>query len=151
MVCRDDTLLRRLTAKTTKTETCWFWTGAKDRHGYGEIGYSRGMQQTHRVAYGLFVGPIPKGLHILHRCDNPSCINPAHLFAGTAVDNMRDMRVKGRSPNFAGALNGSAKLGDSSVRVIRSSPLSTRSLSEMFGMSLRAIQNVRSHKTWKHV
>lgn len=85
---------------------CWEWTGGLFKHfPYGKFNAGRlpgGKQRTvyaHRFAYELWVGAIPKGLQVLHRCDNPACVNPAHLFVGTQLDNMRDMIAKGRNNN----------------------------------------------------
>lgn len=76
---------------------CWTWTGLRDRHGYGHISVGRRKESTHRLAYRLAVGVIPDGLNVLHRCDNPPCCNPAHLFVGTQATNLRDMAAKQRS------------------------------------------------------
>lgn len=79
-------------------DECWPWAGgARSHNGYGEYGHaSRGKVRAHRVAYELTHGPIPDGLSICHHCDNPPCCNPAHLFAGTTLDNARDRAQKGR-------------------------------------------------------
>lgn len=110
---------RRFWAKVDKngpivpgmTTPCWLWTGAR-AGGYGKVyvgGRSGGMVGAHRVAWEVLVGPIPDGLRVLHRCDNPPCVradpDPAlsHLFIGTQSDNLRDMAAKGRNPGCFGA------------------------------------------------
>lgn len=83
-----------------KTELCWLWVGATDRHGYGLIGRggSSGNALASRVSWNIHFGEIPDGLNVLHRCDNPPCVRPDDLFLGTHADNTRDMMNKGRSP-----------------------------------------------------
>ena len=76
---------------------CWLWTTGKDRDGYGIFAIKTWPCGAHRVAWVLTHGPIPPGLFVCHSCDTPSCINPAHLFLGTALDNSKDMIDKGRS------------------------------------------------------
>ena len=79
---------------------CWLWTGAIDHKGYGRIGMgapSRFVMRAHRATWELTFGPIPEGLCVLHKCDNPPCVRPSHLFLGTISDNSQDMAAKGRS------------------------------------------------------
>jgi hypothetical protein len=75
---------------------CWHYCGARNQFGYGRMTYRGRLQVAHRLSYEAFVGPIPAGLSVLHRCDNPACINPEHLWLGTYSDNRRDCVTKGR-------------------------------------------------------
>lgn len=94
-------LAERLWAKVDKTAECWLWTGYSERGGYGVITLSTGTSggkpaRVHRVAWELENGPIPDGMYILHSCDTPLCVRPAHLRPGTALDNMRDRLARDR-------------------------------------------------------
>ena len=76
---------------------CWEWKRATNNIGYGMFRIKQGLMRTaHRVSYELFKGPIPKGMVVCHKCDNPKCVNPDHLWVGTMKDNIRDMDNKGR-------------------------------------------------------
>jgi hypothetical protein len=97
---------------------CWEWRGNRIRRGYGRLAV--GKQKTagaHRVSFELHIGPIPVGLSVLHHCDNPPCVNPAHLFPGSAQDNRDDMVSKGRDSR--GDRNFHLKLSDADISVIR--------------------------------
>lgn len=75
---------------------CWNWTGTKDKDGYGSLGFGNKVVRAHRLSHEAFIGPVPTDLLVCHTCDNPSCVNPSHLFVGTVQDNNEDKRQKGR-------------------------------------------------------
>lgn len=109
---------QRFWEKVKKTDGCWLWTASHTK-GYGQIrDESRfGMISAHRASWIIHYGPIPDGMCVLHRCDVPLCVNPAHLFLGTNEENVDDMIRKGR--NVKGEANGESKLKVDDVRNIR--------------------------------
>ena len=145
----------RLLAKiATDRGGCWQWTAGTFDSGYGAISIDGKMMKAHRVAYAEFVGLIPVGMCVCHRCDNPGCINPAHLFLGTNADNATDMMEKGR--------HGLAKLTPHKVLIIREflarhTPRPGRRagpvpfLARWFDVSMETIRSARSGRTWRHV
>lgn len=134
---------------------CWFWSGRRNRRGYGVAWTpaSRSPQGAHRAAYEAWVGPIPEGMLICHRCDNPPCINPAHLWAGTQSENIEDMWRKRRGFDVRGEGNGRAKLTADDARIIRSlRGIETQeSLAKRYGITQGAISRIQSGKAWGHV
>lgn len=94
-------LSHRFWSKVDKSGECWLWKSSRGPKGYGQFTVKRGSNPvlTHRLAWELTSGPIEGGLFVLHRCDNPPCCNPEHLFLGTNADNVRDMMSKGRHRN----------------------------------------------------
>ena len=91
---------------------CWLWTGTKWKSGYGYFRKDKKIQTAHRYFYSLYKGNFDPNLCVLHVCDNPSCVNPEHLFLGTHTDNMRDMTAKGRHRNCKGEKNPNYKHGN---------------------------------------
>lgn len=124
-------------------EACWPWVSHRNEKGYGVLKSrvrrdSTGSHMAHRISYEIANGPIPDGLMILHRCDNPPCCNPNHLYAGTAAENTADMISKDRGVAPAGLANGKAKISDEQVREIhalRASGLLLREIATRMGVS----------------
>ena len=75
---------------------CWEWSGSKNRNGYGQVRRWSKIEKAHRLAFEIANGDVPCGMLVCHHCDNPSCVNPSHLYAGTPLDNVVDRRVRGR-------------------------------------------------------
>lgn len=130
---------------------CWTWNGAVNANGYASFWNGKKTETASRVAYELFCGPIPDGLSVLHRCDNPLCVKPSHLFVGTHLDNMRDRDLKGRAAKLAGELNPRAKLNAEQARAIKLSSESSALLSQRFNVSETTIANIRKGVIWRHV
>lgn len=89
-------------------QACWVWNGGRRQKGYGFFRIAGKRVRAHRFSYELFVGKIPADLFVLHRCDNPPCVNPLHLFLGTAADNYHDMVSKGREFRLPSSLRWAA-------------------------------------------
>lgn len=105
--------------RVEQKDGCWFWQAGEDKNGYGLMRVDGKTQRIHRVVYTLTKGEIPNGLHVLHSCDQPGCVNPEHLYLGTHQRNMTDMVEKGRSHKPIGSKNGRAKLTWEKVCEIR--------------------------------
>ena len=140
-------------------DECWEWQ-ASTRHGYGQFGV--GTRATLRVeiasrfAYELANGTIPEGLAVCHTCDNPPCVNPAHLYTGTQADNVADMDAKGRRGIHKpiGEHNGSAKLTESDVHSIRemlADGATFAAVGRTFGVTSNQISNIHKGRAWAHV
>ena len=135
-------------------DECWNWTGARMKSGWhGEWNSSNGIELVHRAAWRLMKGPIPGKLCVLHRCDNPICVNPTHLFLGTQRENMKDMWAKGRAkPGVSlGEKHGMSKVTVEKVNEIRSSSMSGKELAAKFGITPTTVCDIRKFRTWKHV
>jgi HNH endonuclease len=134
------------------SDACWEWTGYCDRKGYGKTFWGGRKQRAHRVAYELTYGPIPEGLNILHKCDNPPCCNPTHLIVGTQHENNTDKKTKGRQFHPLGERNPKVKLSWEKVREIRkmySEGVPQYLLAEQFSVTRASIYDIVNHKHWK--
>ena len=135
---------------------CWLWTGTCSRIGYGMIKDHYKNRTIHRVSYELFVGPIPSGMCVCHRCDVRCCANPGHLFLGTYRENNADMVNKGRARSTGHAgLRGEAhplsRLSVNDVAHIRSSSESAAFFATRYGTTRENIYAIRKKRTWRHV
>lgn len=141
--------------KVDKSGDCWVWTSGKNQGGYGIFHVNGGVVMATHYSLLLAMGEKPKApFYALHRCDNPPCVNPAHLFVGTKLDNKRDQMAKGRlpaAPKKFGESNTAAKLTEHDVREIRASPMSGRALAKAYGVSPMLISYIRRNIIWRHV
>lgn len=161
---------------------CWIWIAAADKRGYGRFrigSLTDGSRRTAiatRVAWVIYKGELPQNLDVCHRCDNPPCVNPEHLFLGTCLDNMRDCVSKGRHsygerhskiqkshiiagpthplfgrPGRKGTDHHAAKLTEADVRAIRADARLLALVAADYGMCFQSIWNIQQRKTWKHI
>lgn len=148
---------QRFLAKVHKTkEGCWLWTASCYPNGYGmfSMNWRQSPNCAHRAAWQLFRGEIPDGLLVCHRCDNPKCVNPDHLFLGTQSDNMKDMSEKGRGkpPTFRGEkhLMSTLTVEDvSQIRTLLANGVSQAKVSRLFNVSQHAIWSIKTGRTWR--
>ncbi len=148
-------------AITADDNKCWEWKRSTDKDGYGQFylsdntGWHR--QLSHRGAWEMTNGEIPKGLCVLHKCDNPKCCNPKHLFLGTKLDNTLDMFAKGRGfiPPAQGEDNGRSILTADKVIEIRQrfamGGLSYKEIAKEMGVAPATIAHVVKRRTWKNI
>lgn len=158
---RMTTLTERFWAKVNKKgpkqghmkTRCWMWTGCRnrDRTGrlwYGYVSVKRKLKKAHRVAWALKHGQEPKE-RVLHRCDEPGCVRPSHLFSGSLKQNTQDMIRKGRVR--CGSRHPNSRLTEANVREIRSSGLTQRQLASKFGVNQKTIFDALHGRYWRHV
>lgn len=140
----------------TKSDGCWEWTGAKVS-GYGTFNEHGKHWRAHRYAWERANGPIPEGLVVMHRCDNPSCVRLDHLQIGTQLENRRDAVAKGRTAR--GSATHAAKLSEQDVRDIRANhqpgrrnvPWNTAWIAVRFDIDVSAVRLIVRRRNWKHV
>lgn len=146
---------------------CMLFDGHLNRHGYGRLGFGGRRWLAHRLAWYLSRGEDPGERIVCHRCDTPACVNPAHLFLGTQLDNVRDMIAKGRHCQgearshamraahrrnpMVGERASATRLREAEVLAIRSSPLGAKHLSRIYGVSVSTISHAKSGRSWRHL
>lgn len=153
------------------TDGCWEWMGPKNTSGYGVLAAGGVRQMAHRFSYELHYGPVLPGLFVCHHCDNPPCVRPDHLFAGTPADNSRDAARKGRNgmqrypdrsaldvvrlrPRCRGERNSQSRLQEADVREIRrlrAEGLTRREVGARFGIASATVKDITTGRRWSHV
>lgn len=147
--------------KFTRYENgCWIWTGARRTSGYGVFKLNGKAESAHRVSYKLFKGDIPPGVFVCHTCDNPICVNPDHLFLGTASDNMMDAQSKGRLvipegirfkkghiPNFTTITKEQAV----QVKLMIKKGMRNKDISEITGINYQTIVDIKRGKSFRNI
>jgi hypothetical protein len=141
----------RFWSKVVKTDNCWLWQASKNEHGYGKFRAERKSHRAHIFAWYLTFGEFPKS-YLLHSCDTPACVNPAHLREGTKAENSADMVAKNRSAK--GEFHSQSVLTEKEVLEIREkfkNGQSAKSLALDYGVSTKNIWNIAARKTWTHI
>jgi hypothetical protein len=131
-------------------DDCWLWTATRLPAGYGRVGDG----YAHHLALKIDGRARPPGAIALHSCDNPPCVNPAHLRWGTYLENNRDALNKGRNPHHgrhAGEKNGNAKLDETAVRAIRADGRTNPQVAADYGISRELVSHIRNGRAWRHV
>lgn len=139
---------------------CWTWKNSIDEKGYGQFNFGKKRVRAHRMSWILSYGKIPEhnsyhGMCVCHHCDNPSCVNPKHLFLGTVKDNNVDMRKKGRYYSPTGEKSPNSKLVESDVLNIRSAYrtglITQRELGDYYNVDNTTICDIINRRTWTHI
>ena len=144
----------RFWASVYKSDGCWLWTGHVNGSGYGLIRWRGRQSLAHRISFELHRGPVPLGLFVLHRCDEPPCVNPDHLYVGTKADNARDMMERGRDfrPHMAGETNGTARLTNAQaaqIRRLRPRGRAAHAMAAELGVHVATIRRVVAGQTYR--
>lgn len=155
--------------KSTDPDGCWHWAGTCDLAGYGRLNVNHRPHMAHRLSWIIHNGSIPDGMNVCHRCDNPPCVNPNHLFLGTQRDNIMDCFRKGRARRAKGAdtgwythpdsmargeANGRSKVTEEVVMAIRTryaAGVGPRQLAREYGIHRETIRMIVARRTWTHL
>lgn len=138
--------------KINEDNGCWEWMATKFPNGYGCFKLNRKSVGAHRVSYEIHNGKINKNMVICHHCDNPSCVNPEHLFVGTQKENLLDRKLKGRS--VEGNKNGRCKLSDKDILAIKrllAEKIDQRDIAKSYGVAQTTISAINLNKSWSHI
>ena len=146
-----ETILSRIVVEPESN--CWVWQGAKRNGGYGNIKHRGKSIATHRTIWEYYNGPIPDGIHVLHKCDNPPCCNPDHLFLGTHTDNVRDMDNKGRRRTVCtyGEQHYKTSLTLKEAMAIKKDSRFQRLIAKDYRISESTVSHIKNGYTWKQL
>ena len=145
--------LKRFYDKVDTSGDCHEWTAGTDSNGYGQIWFNKRNRKANRVAAYL-AGILPSlksEMHVLHKCDNPKCVNPEHLFLGTHQDNNKDKEDKGRGNQAKGSASGPAKLAEAEIPAIRADSRTLHAIAKTYSVSPSTISQIKTRRTWAHV
>lgn len=151
--------MERFWNKVDKSGDCWKWTAGLFSNGYGAFKLDGKLRKAHRVSYEMHHGPIPEGLLVLHKCDNPKCVNPDHLFLGTHKTNAEDRQNKGRGTcgihgnQVKGENHYGAKLTVPQVKKIRSleGKMTMEKIANIYGVSRHNVWAIIRRRKWKSI
>ena len=145
-------LSTRFWEKVDRSGECWEWTAYRQPFGHGLLGRGgrgNGMALAHRVSWELHYGSVPEGMNVCHRCDNPACVRPEHLFLGSQADNLADMRQKGRAKGAPrGHEHPKSKLTEEQARLVLRSHETNKDLAARFGVAPNSIRYIRIGRNW---
>lgn len=146
----------RFFSKVRKEESgCWVWTGHRYPKGYGAYKAPGGrLVSAHRASYEMHNGPVPAGVVVCHRCDNPPCVNPNHLWLGTAAENNADRDAKGRQVAPKGSRHGMASITDETAREIRAACASGEpqvKIAKRLSVSKYVVNSIATGRNWTHI
>lgn len=125
---------------------CWEWQGSKNNEGYGQVSYQGKIHLVHRLTYELIIGRIESDMYVCHKCDNPKCCNPAHLFIGTPRDNQIDCRLKNRNPTSKINYNNALK-----IKRLFNDGYSRKEISQQYSISYQQVCRIINGKYWNYV
>ena len=144
----DQKFWAKVDASSYGPAACWIWTGSKDVHGYGKLKRNGKIVRAHRYSLLIAGKDLKPGVHVCHRCDNPSCVNPAHLWTGSAKDNIQDCISKGRRAKYRGSKNHNTKLQFYHVKAIRASKEPPSTLATRYGVTEGYIRQIKAKTAW---
>ena len=139
------TAVERFMSRVQVSPGCWLWQGELTEKGYGRLVVDGRRHRAHRLSYEIFVGAIPAGMLVCHRCDTPGCVRPSHLFAGSPSDNSRDMWVKGRGV-------GRSRLDRDDAAEVRRAVMAgepKKAIARRLGVAPKTVRDIAQGRTWK--